>query len=89
MRILFLISCLCIAGCSALERADILKDAAAYTGAESAEAGRVLGEAAKDIGSKVATGDYIGAVLYILAGAGAVLGGWITKKFIQKKYKNV
>jgi hypothetical protein len=88
MRYLAVMAFVSLVGCSALERADILQDAANYTGAPAGATGvQVIGEAASDIGSKVATGDYVGVILYIMGGIAAIFGGgWATKKFIQKKY---
>lgn len=77
---------LVLAACSAFERADILKDAADFSGAPSAAVGDVATEIGKDIltsGSPTSILVYVGGLL------GVIVTGWFGRKFLQGKYSKV
>lgn len=72
MRLTLLFPLLLAAGCSALERQDV-----------AADAGQAVGGALDNVLTNPTPGGAVSAVFGILA---TVAAGYVTRKFIQKKY---
>jgi hypothetical protein len=77
---------LALAGCSALEWADVARDAQTYTGAPGADPISIVTEVGKDVAAS--GGNIVEIAGYIVGGLVTVVGGWYGRKFVKKAYSS-